>query len=191
MPAHAPPIGQWSRTFRARKTDVEMLSFNMRKILFCKSSQLKRFHVRSPPACPFRTLRPALPGAMAHADSMYRAFFEQAAHFAALLDLQGNIVEINRVSLALGGYARCRFRPQVAFLDIGMPRLDGYGAARAIRALPGLAPVTLVALTGWGAPEDRRRSREAGFDQHLLKPAVPQQVHALLADCRAPRQPAL
>jgi CheY-like chemotaxis protein len=82
-----------------------------------------------------------------------------------------------------------RFRPRIAFLDIGMPRLDGYGAARAIRALPGLALVTLVALTGWGAPEDRRRSREAGFDEHLLKPAVPEQVHALIDNCGAPRQP--
>jgi CheY-like chemotaxis protein len=54
-----------------------------------------------------------------------------------------------------------------------------------------LAPVTLVALTGWGAPEDRRRSREAGFDQYLLKPAVPEQVHALIGQCRASRQPAL
>ena len=74
-----------------------------------------------------------------------------------------------------------QFRPQVAFLDIGMPVLDGYGAARAIRALPGLEAVRLVALTGWGAQEDRRRSQEAGFDEHLLKPAVPGEVMALLA----------
>ena len=73
------------------------------------------------------------------------------------------------------------FRPEVAFLDIGMPRLDGYGAAGAIRALPGLAAVRLVALTGWGAQEDRRRSQAAGFDAHLLKPAVPEEVLALLA----------
>jgi PAS domain S-box-containing protein len=73
-----------------------------------------------------------------------------------------------------------RFRPHVAILDIGMPKLDGYGAARAIRALPGLEGVTLVALTGWGAEEDRRRSREAGFDEHLLKPVRPGEVAALL-----------
>jgi hypothetical protein len=54
------------------------------------------------------------------------------------------------------------------------------GAARAIRALPGLEGVRLVALTGWGAQDDRRRSREAGFDEHLLKPAVPDEVAALL-----------
>ncbi len=71
-------------------------------------------------------------------------------------------------------------QPHVAFLDIGMPHLDGYGAARAIRALPGLASVRLVALTGWGAQEDRRRSQEAGFDAHLLKPAVPEEVQAQL-----------
>jgi PAS domain S-box-containing protein len=73
------------------------------------------------------------------------------------------------------------FKPEVAFLDIGMPRLDGYEAARAIRALPELTAVQLVALTGWGAQEDRRRSQDAGFDAHLLKPAVPEEVLALLA----------
>jgi CheY-like chemotaxis protein len=114
---------------------------------------------------------------------------DAADSLAALLRLAGHVVEVacdGEQAVALAA----RFRPQVAFLDIGMPRLDGYGAARAIRALPGLAPLTLVALTGWGAPEDRRRSREAGFDQHLLKPAVPQQVHALIAQYGAPRQTA-
>jgi len=72
------------------------------------------------------------------------------------------------------------FQPQLAFLDIGMPRLDGYGAARAIRALPGREAVRLVALTGWGAEEDRQRSRAAGFDEHMLKPALPEQVQAVL-----------
>jgi PAS domain S-box-containing protein len=71
-------------------------------------------------------------------------------------------------------------RPQLAFLDIGMPRLDGYGAARALRALPGLGGVRLVALTGWGAEEDRQRSRAAGFDEHILKPALPEQVQAVI-----------
>jgi PAS domain S-box-containing protein len=73
------------------------------------------------------------------------------------------------------------FRPHVAILDIGMPKLDGNAAARAIRALPGLEAVILVALTGWGAEDDRRRSRDAGFDEHLLKPVRPREVAALLA----------
>ena len=62
------------------------------------------------------------------------------------------------------------FRPDVVLLDIGMPGLDGYEVARRIRAQPWGATVVLVALTGWGQDEDRRRSREAGFDRHLLKP---------------------
>ncbi|WP_371825642.1 response regulator [Achromobacter sp. GbtcB20] len=66
-------------------------------------------------------------------------------------------------------------------LDIGMRRRDGYQAARAICGLPELAEVPLVAVTGWGAEDDRRRSREAGFDAHLLKPAMPEQVAAILA----------
>jgi CheY-like chemotaxis protein len=74
-----------------------------------------------------------------------------------------------------------QFQPALAFLDIGMPRMDGYQAARALRALPGMQEVRLVALTGWGAEDDRARSRAAGFDHHLLKPAFPEQIHAILA----------
>jgi two-component system, sensor histidine kinase len=61
-------------------------------------------------------------------------------------------------------------RPDVAFIDIGLPGLDGYGVAR--RARDGLNghPVRLVALTGYGQPEDRERAFEAGFDAHLVKP---------------------
>jgi PAS domain S-box-containing protein len=73
------------------------------------------------------------------------------------------------------------FRPDLAFLDIGMPRMDGYGAARALRALPGLERIGLVALTGWGTGEDRARTQAAGFDHHLLKPASPEHVDAVLA----------
>jgi signal transduction histidine kinase len=63
-----------------------------------------------------------------------------------------------------------RFRPDLAFLDIGLPKLDGYEAARRIRRLPDGSDVTLVAVTGWGQEEDRRRSKDAGFDEHLTKP---------------------
>jgi PAS domain S-box-containing protein len=77
-------------------------------------------------------------------------------------------------------------RPQLAFLDIGMPRLDGYGTARALRALPGLDGMRLVALTGWGAEADRQRSRAAGFDEHLLKPALPEQVQDVVGRTRQP-----
>jgi CheY-like chemotaxis protein len=61
------------------------------------------------------------------------------------------------------------FRPDIAILDIGMPRLNGYEVARKIKTH--LDPrVILIAVTGWGQEEDKRRAREAGFDHHLTKP---------------------
>jgi len=72
------------------------------------------------------------------------------------------------------------FLPQIAFLDIGMPRMDGYEAARSIRAALG-SRVMLVALTGWGQDEDKRRSLEAGFDHHLTKPPDPDVLDQLIA----------
>jgi CheY-like chemotaxis protein len=74
------------------------------------------------------------------------------------------------------------FRPQVVMLDIGMPRLDGYGAAREIRKHPDAQQIKLVALTGWGHDDDRRRAREAGFDAHLVKPAKLDALSRVLAD---------
>lgn len=65
------------------------------------------------------------------------------------------------------------FRPDVAFLDVGMPVLNGFALATQLRDVkwPGGCKPRLVALTGWGQEEDRRRSEEAGFDEHLVKPA--------------------
>jgi CheY-like chemotaxis protein len=74
--------------------------------------------------------------------------------------------------------------PDVVFLDIGMPVMDGYEVARRLRQQPGLDHVLLVALTGWGQEEDRQRSQEAGFDHHLTKPAEPEAVHQLLASAK-------
>ena len=72
------------------------------------------------------------------------------------------------------------FAPQIALLDIGMPRMDGYEAARRIRAARGKS-VILVALTGWGQDEDRRRAFAAGFDHHVTKPAEPDALESLIA----------
>jgi CheY-like chemotaxis protein len=72
------------------------------------------------------------------------------------------------------------FQPQVMFLDILMPNLDGYEVAKQIRKQPGGKNVFLVALTGLGREEDRQRSREAGFDTHLLKPVWPATVKGLI-----------
>ena len=62
------------------------------------------------------------------------------------------------------------FKPDVVLLDIGLPDIDGYEIARRLRAAPELASVRLVALTGYGQPEDKLRTRDAGFDDHLVKP---------------------
>ncbi len=62
------------------------------------------------------------------------------------------------------------FRPRVVLLDLGMPRLDGYEAARQIRKRSNGRDIVLIALTGWGQPQDRIRTRDAGFDAHLVKP---------------------
>jgi signal transduction histidine kinase/ActR/RegA family two-component response regulator len=102
-----------------------------------------------------------------------------------MLTLQGHQVRValdgvDAVALA------ATFAPQIAFLDIGMPRMDGYEAARRIRALAG-SGVLLVALTGWGQDEDKRRSREAGFDYHLTKPPDPEVLDRLIAGCAKSR----
>jgi signal transduction histidine kinase len=73
------------------------------------------------------------------------------------------------------------FRPEVIFLDIGLPGLNGYEVARRFRATPALSPMLLVALTGWGSEEDRRRSKEAGFDIHLTKPVEPAAIDDVMA----------
>jgi CheY-like chemotaxis protein len=73
-----------------------------------------------------------------------------------------------------------QFDPQIALLDIGMPRMDGYEAARRIRAVLG-SRVLLVALTGWGQEKDERRAYAAGFDRHVTKPAEPDVLESLIA----------
>jgi CheY-like chemotaxis protein len=73
------------------------------------------------------------------------------------------------------------FRPDVVVLDIGMPRMNGYEAARHLRQQPWGRNVLLVALTGWGQEEDKRRATEAGFDHHLTKPVEPAALEKLLA----------
>jgi PAS domain S-box-containing protein len=71
-------------------------------------------------------------------------------------------------------------KPDVVLLDIGMPGMDGYECARAIRACDWAAKTLLVALTGWGQEDDKRRSREAGFDRHLTKPVDPTLLESAL-----------
>jgi CheY-like chemotaxis protein len=88
----------------------------------------------------------------------------------ALLSLLGAEVQVARDGpQALA--AVTTYQPAVVLLDIGMPGMNGYEVAQRIRADATITQPTIVALTGWGQPEDRRRAQEAGFDHHLIKPA--------------------
>ena len=99
---------------------------------------------------------------------------------ATVLELSGHeVFSAPNGSLALESAER--HLPEVALLDIGMPLLDGYEVARRIRAQAWGKRITLVALTGWGQESDRRRSQEAGFDSHLVKPLDLGKLTQLLA----------
>jgi CheY-like chemotaxis protein len=74
------------------------------------------------------------------------------------------------------------FRPDLILLDIGMPKLNGYDAARRIREQDWSQDTTLVALTGWGREDDKRKAAEAGFDRHFTKPIDPAALERLIAD---------
>jgi CheY-like chemotaxis protein len=77
--------------------------------------------------------------------------------------------------------AAATFRPEVVLLDIGLPKMNGYDAARHIREQPWGKGIALIALTGWGQQEDKCRALEAGCDQHLTKPVEPLALEKLLA----------
>jgi signal transduction histidine kinase/ActR/RegA family two-component response regulator len=105
---------------------------------------------------------------------------DAAESLAALLEAFGH-----RTAIAHDGIEvleQCeKNRFDLAVIDIGMPRLNGYEAARRLRETPEGRAMRLVALTGWGQAEDRQRAFEAGFDEHLTKPIRPDQLVALLA----------
>jgi signal transduction histidine kinase/ActR/RegA family two-component response regulator len=82
-----------------------------------------------------------------------------------------------------------RFQPEVVLLDIGMPKVNGYEACRHIRRQPWGKEMFLIALTGWGQEDDRRRTEEAGFDHYMVKPADPATLLQLLASTRARLNP--
>ncbi len=105
---------------------------------------------------------------------------DAADTLAQLLRAKGHDVRVAHDGRAAVDIA-ADFRPELAFLDIGMPGMDGYQVARTLRASAATGGARLVALTGWGAAEDRARSRAAGFDDHLLKPAAPEDVDGVLA----------
>jgi CheY-like chemotaxis protein len=104
---------------------------------------------------------------------------DQAESLGQLLQLMGH-----QVQLAFSGEealdAAVKFRPEVALVDIGLPGMNGYDVARRLRAQPECRNTVLIAQTGWGQEEDRRRSGEAGFDHHLVKPVAPEMLERVL-----------
>jgi CheY-like chemotaxis protein len=94
---------------------------------------------------------------------------DSAESMATLLAIGGDDVRTAHDGEAAVALA-ATFRPAVILLDLGLPKMNGYDACRQIREQPAGRGMLIIALTGWGQDEDRRRSREAGFDHHLVKP---------------------
>jgi signal transduction histidine kinase/ActR/RegA family two-component response regulator len=103
-----------------------------------------------------------------------------ASSLAMLMEMMGNNVRMAHDGEKAVTVAK-EFRPHVVLLDIGLPKLNGYEAARAIRQEPWGKNIFLIAATGWGQEDDKRKSKEAGFDLHMVKPIDPQALMELLA----------
>jgi signal transduction histidine kinase/ActR/RegA family two-component response regulator len=106
---------------------------------------------------------------------------DSADSLALMLEMLGHEVSSAHDGLEALEAAK-RSKPELIFMDLGMPRMNGYDAARLIRSAPECDGVVLVALTGWGQEEDRRRSYEAGFDHHIVKPIDFAVVEKILDD---------
>lgn len=104
---------------------------------------------------------------------------DSADSLAMLLGAFGHDVDVAYDGLAALKAAEAS-KPDFILLDIGMPVMDGYECAREIRKQPWSAGTVLVALTGWGQEEDKRRTHEAGFDLHLTKPVDPSALEKAL-----------
>jgi CheY-like chemotaxis protein len=113
---------------------------------------------------------------------------DAAESLGLMLRLMGHDVRTVRDGLQAVEEATA-FRPDLALLDIGMPGLSGYDVARRIREQRWGQGIILIALTGWGQEEDKRKAQEAGFDQHFTKPVNPAELARLIA--RLPAESAL
>ena len=109
---------------------------------------------------------------------------DAAESMSTVLRLMGNEVRTVHDGLQAVEEAAA-FRPDMVLLDIGMPRLNGYDAARRIRAERWGKSIMVVAMTGWGQEEDKRRASEAGFDRHFTKPVDPAEIERLIAGLRS------
>ena len=132
-----------------------------------------------PPSPPPTASEPALPTArriLVVDDNR-----DSAATLAMLLEMTGNETQTAHDGLE-AVEAADTFRPDVVLLDIGLPKMNGFDAARKIREQPWGKDMVLVALTGWGQEEDRKKSKEAGFNGHMVKPVSHAALTKLLAE---------
>jgi len=104
---------------------------------------------------------------------------DSAETLALLLTLEGHTVA-TAFDGATALAEAARFQPQLVLLDIGMPGMNGYEVARELRAREATKSTVIVALTGYGQPEDRARAAEAGFTDHLTKPIIAEKLLALV-----------
>lgn len=114
--------------------------------------------------------------------------YDSAKTLSVMLELMGNETHSAHDGLAAVEAAEA-FRPDLILLDIGLPKLNGYDACRRIRDQPWSQGMVIVAITGWGQDEDRCRSRDAGFDEHLVKPVDVDELTRILAASKTYRSP--
>jgi signal transduction histidine kinase/ActR/RegA family two-component response regulator len=112
---------------------------------------------------------------------------DAAESLAELLAIKGHETRASTEPRAALELARS-FAPEVVLLDIGLPEIDGYQVARTLREMPATRDALVVAVTGYGQPEDRKASHAAGFDHHLVKPVSLQQLEELLEGSRQRRR---
>jgi PAS domain S-box-containing protein len=149
------------------------------------------FVVRLPVALTLAADALADPPAPAYPDTSHRILvvddnLDAAESLATMLAMMGNETRTAHDGLQALKVAAA-FRPDVMFLDIGMPKMNGYEVGRRAREQAWGKDMVLIALTGWGQEEDKRRSMEAGLDLHLVKPVLPAALEKLLASLPSAR----
>jgi PAS domain S-box-containing protein len=138
------------------------------------------------PAEPLAPLPPASPLVEERTEAGARRILivddnqDSAASLALLLEMAGHAIHVAHDGLDAVEMA-ARVQPDLVLLDLGLPRLNGYDAARRIRALPSGRSMVIVAVTGWGQDSDRQKTVDAGFDVHLVKPVDPDALMKLIA----------
>ncbi len=146
------------------------------------------FSVRLPLAEPAPAAAPAAPGGLRPEQERRKVLItddneDAAMALAILLTDMGNDVQIAHSGQEALNVA-AEFRPDLILMDVGMPRLDGLEATRRLRMTEWGRRAAIVALTGWGQEADKRRSHEAGADDHLVKPVDPEALERVLLLCR-------